>query len=191
MRRPIAILSVTTLLALAGTGYSSQDDRKAARAECIASLSGFPDGDTAVKTSIPADTNGFTLKYFASGCFGTCPAFTLTFSEGVARFEGHDYVRAKGRRTAKLTQSEFEEFLHAWYDGRFYAMRDDYCTPTCPDGTHILVTDIPGSSITLVAPNFTKQVFECYLAAETPTPPEQYFELKRKILEFAKAHRWL
>jgi len=154
-------------------------------------LSGFPDGDTAVKQSFPVDTKGITLKYFASGCLGTCPSFTLTFSEGVAHFEGHAYVRAKGKRTAKLTQPEFEELLHAWYDGHFYAMRDDYCAPTCPDGTHIIVTDIPESSITLVAANFAKQVSECYLEAETPKPPEQYFELKRKILEFAKARRWL
>jgi Domain of unknown function (DUF6438) len=135
------------------------------------------------------------VEYFASGCFGKCPAFTLTISKDVARFDGHAFVRANGKRTAKLGQQQFDKFLHAWYDGNFYAMRDDYCDIHCPDGTAIIVTDIPESSITVETPTFTKRVYECFSTMnskpQTPKPPEQYFELSRQLWEFAKARHWL
>jgi hypothetical protein len=135
------------------------------------------------------------LLYSATGCLGNCPAFTLTISENVAHFDGHAYVRAKGKRTARLTHREFEGFLHAWYEGNFYAMRDNYCGVTCPDGTQIIVLDNSESSITLTTPTFTKRVFECFLTRDdqpqTPKPPEQYYDLVRQLWAFAKAKHWL
>src|SRR5438128_176624 len=57
-----------------------------------------------------------------------------------------------------LSSQQLETLLHAWYDGSFYAMRDDYCSAPCPDGTVIIVTDIAESSITLTTPDFKKRV---------------------------------
>ena len=145
--------------------------------------------------SYPTDMTGVTLEYFASGCYGNCPAFTLTINKETAVFEGRAYVRAKGKRTAKLSSQQFETLLHAWYDGSFYAMRDDYCFARCPDGTVIIVTDIAESSITLTTPAFKKRVYECFSTVngqpQTPKPPEQYFQLSRQLWAFAKAQHWL
>jgi hypothetical protein len=166
------------------------------RDACVASLSGFPkDTPTPAKPQYPTDMTSVTLEYFASGCYGNCPAFTLTINKETAVFEGRAYVRAEGKRTAKLSSQQFETFLHAWYDGSFYAMRDDYCSARCPDGTEILVTDIARSSITLTTPAFKKRVYECFFNVNgqplTPKPPEQYFQLSRQLWAFAKAHHWL
>ena len=191
MQRSLTLFGAVSLFAFASSGLSLQNDNEAARSKCIAQLSGFPATDAALDRTVPTDTKGFTLKYFASGCLGKCASFTLTLGEGLAQVEGHDYVRAKGKRTTKVSQQQFEAFLHGWYDGKLYAMRDDYCTPTCPDGRVIIATDIPESSITLATPGFTKQVFVCYWKGHTPQPPEQYFELERQVLAFARAHRWL
>jgi hypothetical protein len=171
-------LGTVPLIVLLNWGQSSPDTRRIARDECIASLSGFPkDASLPSKPPYPIDMTGITLEYFASGCYGKCPAFTLTISKDIARFEGHAYVRAKGKRSAKLSQQQFETFLHAWYDGYLYAMRDNYCDVRCPDGTVIIVTDIPESSITLTTPTFTKRVYECFSRVnnqpQTPKPPEQ------------------
>ena len=166
------------------------------RDACIASLSGFPkDAPQPPKPLVPVDTTGVTLQYFASGCYGNCPAFTLTITEGTALFEGHDHVRAKGKRTAKLSSQQFETLLKAWYDGNFYAMREDYCAVGCPDGTEIVVSDVAASSITLTTPTFKKRVYECFAAVnnhpQTPKPPEQYFQLSRQLWAFAKDRHWL
>ncbi len=163
---------------------------------CVASLSGFPkDIPTPAKPQYPTDMTGVTLEYFAYGCYGNCPAFTLTINKETAVFEGRAYVRAKGKRTAKLSSQQFETLLHAWYDGSFYAMRDDYCFARCPDGTVIIVTDIAESSITLTTPAFKKRVYECFSTVngqpQTPKPPEQYFQLSRQLWAFAKAQHWL
>jgi hypothetical protein len=189
-------LGAVLLIVLVNLGQSSPDTRRVARDECIASLSGFPkDASLPPKPPYPIDMAGVTLEYFASGCYGKCPAFTLTISKDVAHFEGHAFVRAKGKRTSKLSQQQFETFLHAWYDGNFYAMRDNYCDVRCPDGTVIIVTDIPESSITLITPTSTKRVYECFSTVDnrpqTPKPPEQYFELSRHLRAFAKAQHWL
>ncbi|HEY1471613.1 MAG TPA: hypothetical protein VGF61_21425 [Candidatus Acidoferrum sp.] len=61
-----------------------------------------------------------------------------------------------------MSSQQFETLLHAWYDGSFYAMRDDYRSAACPDGTMIIVTDIAESSITLATPVLKERVYECF-----------------------------
>jgi hypothetical protein len=196
MRLTPATLSAVSLIFLVTLGQSSNDSRRVAQDECIASLSGFPkDPSMLPKPPYPVEPKDVKLEYFASGCYGKCPAFTLAITKDVARFEGHAFVRAKGKRTSKLSQQQFETFLRAWYDGNFYAMRDNYCDVRCPDGTVTIVTDIPESSVTLITPTFTKRVYECFSTVnnqpQTPKPPEQYFELSRQLRAFAKAQHWL
>jgi hypothetical protein len=196
MRLTATILGAVSFIFLVNFGQSSADSRRIAQDECIASLSGFPkDAAVLPKPPYPVDLKGVTIEYFASGCLGECPAFTLTISKDIARFDGQAFVRAKGKRTAKLSQQQFETFLGAWYDGNFYAMRENYCDIKCPDGTMIVVTDIPESSITLTTPTYSKRVYECFTTVdnkpETPKPPEHYFELSRQLRTFAKVHHWL
>jgi hypothetical protein len=196
MRLTQATFGAVSLIILSGFGQSSPEVRREARNECIASLSGFPkDAALLPKPQYLINPMGVTLEYSTSGCYGTCPAFTLSISKDTARFDGHAFVRAKGKRTAKLSQQQFETFLHAWYDGNFYSMRDNYCDVRCPDGTLIIVTDIAESSMTLTTPTLTKRVYECFSTLnnqpQTPKPPEQYFELSRQLRAFAKAKHWL
>ena len=195
--RPVpAMIGAASLIIFANLTPQSPATHRDTRDACVALLSGFPnDTPPTTKPQYPTNMAGVTLEYFASGCNGNCPAFTLTINNETAVFEGRAYVRAKGKRTAKLSSQQFETLLHAWYDGSFYAMRDDYCSATCPDGTVIIVTDIAGSSITLTTPAFKKRVYECFSTIngqpETPKPPEQYFQLSRQLLAFAKTQHWL
>jgi len=163
---------------------------------CLESLSGFPSElATVAEPPFPADFQDVTIVYFESGCFGKCPSFKMTMRDGAAEFEGHAYVRAKGKRKARLDPKTFERLVRAWFDARLYAMKDDYCAATCPDGTSMVVTDIPESSIELTTPKFKKQVYECYTTIDgkpiTPKPPAQYFELRRELAAFAKSKGWL
>ena len=196
MRRVPGTIGTASLIIVAYLMPQSPVAHLDTRDACVASLSGFPkDTTTPEKPQYPTDMTGVTLEYFAAGCYGNCPAFTLTIDKETAVFEGHAYVRAKGRRTAKLSSQQFEKLLRVWYDGSFYAMRDDYCSARCPDGSEIIVTDIPESSITLTTPAFKKRVYECFFSAngqpQTPRPPEQYFQLSRQLSKFAKARHWL
>src|SRR6516225_3598416 len=126
--RPVpAAIGPVFLVVFANLTPQSQMARRDTRDACVASLSGFPkDTRLLSKPQYPTDMTGITLEYFASGCYGNCPAFALTINKETAVFEGRAYVRAKGKRTARLSSQQFETPLHAWYDGSFYAMRDDY-----------------------------------------------------------------
>lgn len=119
----------------------------------------------------------------------------MTIRHDSVEFVGRAWVRRKGKHTAKITQQQFEAFVRAWFDGKFFAMRDNYCDAKCPDGTMIVVTDIPESSITFKNGTYEKRVYQCFTTIdgkpETPKPPDQYFELSRKLYEFAKSQRWL
>ena len=170
------VLGLVALIASVSWAQA-KNDWQSRHESCLNSLSGFAqDPSTVSQPDYPSDLGDVTLEYFASGCFGSCPAFTLRIRRDSAQFEGRDYVRAKGKRTAKVTQQGFEKLLHAWSDGQFFAMRDDYCSIQCPHGTSWAVTDIPESSITLGTSAFTKRVHECFATIdgkqETPKPPE-------------------
>ncbi len=196
MRFLPTVIEAVSLFIFANLAQQAPVAHQETQDACIASLSGFPKDTPALpKPQYPTEMTGITIEYFASGCYGKCPAFTLTIAKDIATFDGHAYVRAKGKRTTKLSSQQFETFLRPWYDGNFYAMRDDYCSIHCSDGTVIIVTDIPESSITLTTPAFKKRVFECFSSMngkpETPHPPEQYFELSRLLRGFAKAQHWL
>jgi Domain of unknown function (DUF6438) len=196
VRIPVTTLGAASLIVLSGFGQSSQAPQRNTADECIASLSGFPkETSPPPRPAYLEELGDVTLEYFASGCYGSCPAFTLTISKNIARFKGRAYVRAKGEHQAKVTRQQFETFLRAWYDGNFYRMRDNYCDISCPDGSTIVVTDVPESSIRLISPGFTKRVYECFSTnndrQETPKPPDQYFELARQLQNFAKAQNWL
>lgn len=191
-----ATIGAVSLIVFANLTLQSPVAHRDTRDECVGLLSEFPkDTPLPLKPQYPTDVTGVSLEYFASGCYGNCPAFTLTINKETAVFEGRAYVRAKRKRTAKLSSQQFETLLHACYDGSFYAMRDDYCSAACPDGTAIVVTDIAESSMTLTTPAFKKRVYECYSTVngqpQTPKPPEQYFQLSRQLWAFAKAQHWL
>ncbi|HTS35354.1 MAG TPA: DUF6438 domain-containing protein [Candidatus Solibacter sp.] len=190
------LVLIVPLLAFTASGQQATETHKSAKDECIALFSGFPKSDTPIlKQSYPDDVKDITLDYFASGCYGKCPAFHLTISDGVAQFDGHAFTRAKGKKRAKLSPEEFHELIRGWFDGDFNAMRDDYCSVHCPNGMYITVTDIPDSSIKLTTPNFTKQVYQCYATVDdkpmTPKPPDQFFELSRTLRAYAKRKHWL
>ncbi len=178
-------------------GQSTLDVRQAdEKQECISSLSGFPsEGPLTTPVPYPTTLEGVTIEYFESGCYGTCPAFTLRISKDFADWDGHAYVRAKGKRRAKVTLQQFDTFLRAWFDGKFSAMRDDYCSARCPNGMIITVTDIPESSMTLKTPGLTKRVYQCFATINakpiTPKPPEEYFILAKQLRAFAQSKRWL
>ena len=98
LRAVSLIILVTFGLHVPGTRQDTQD-------ACVALLSGFPkDVPAPPKPQYPPEKTDITLEYFASGCYGNCPAFNLTISKDTAVFEGHAHVRAKGKEKGE-TQS--------------------------------------------------------------------------------------
>jgi len=194
MRR---IGSVGLIVALTAT-TSSQSAlyRGAPRENCIAALSSFAVEPSVTKPpDLPADLNGVKIEYDSSGCYGNCPAFALRVEKGVASWEGHAFVRKKGKARKQISDKQFSDLVQAWLDAKIYAMRDDYCDVTCPDGTSIVVTDVLDTTIKFQAPFYSKKVLQCFTSIDgkprTPKPPDAYFDLSRQLREVAKSYHWL
>jgi len=101
----MCLLGIVVIIVSVGFGQT-KNDWKTKQEACIDLLSGFPkDASTQPEPQYPADLNGITLEYFASGCYGRCPAFTLTIRKDSAEFVGHAWVRKKGKHTEKTANS--------------------------------------------------------------------------------------
>ncbi len=157
-------------------------------------MSGY-ESSTLLDPDLPNDISGIRISYAESGCYGKCPVFSMEISDGLLTFSGRNYVRAKGKKTAHLKPDEFARIVRAWYDGRFYAMRDDYCMPKCPDGTITIITDVPEYSVSFTSSELHKDVNYCaaYLNGnpETPVPPDAFREFQKMMRALAKSHKWL
>jgi hypothetical protein len=187
------ILALSLPAAIAG---QSKPDRQSRRETCIADLSSFAVDPSTVKPPLlPDDLNGIVINYFESGCFGNCPAFTMRIQKNKVEWDGHAYVRKKGKAEKPISSEEFKTLVQVWLGAKIYAMRDDYCQPTCADGTVIIVTDVQDTALRLDAPGYSKKVSECFTTIDgkprTPKPPDEYFQFSRQLVAFAKSKHWL
>lgn len=194
MHRIISV-SIVAVLTSAISGQS-QSDSRARREACITSLSSFAVDPRVTKPpGLPDDLQGVSIEYFESGCLGDCPSFTLRIEKNRAIWDGDAFVRKKGKAEKQISAGEFSAIVHAVLDAKMYAMRDDYCEPTCPDGTTTIITDVQRTSITLKTPSYSKQVFECFTTTDgkpdNPRPPQEYFQLAHRLVQFAKSNHWL
>jgi hypothetical protein len=146
----------------------------------------------AKEPQFPDDFDGVALEFSSSGCYGNCPAFTMRIENNRAVWEGHAFVRKKKKVEKRISPDVLRRFVRAWLGASVYAMRDEYCNPTCPDGTHIMATDLNETSISVKAPSYVKTVSQCSVRANIePKPPDQYFRLSHDLMEFAKSNGWL
>ena len=194
MRRIVSVGLVGLLTAT--ISGQSRPEGKTRREACVSALSSFAVDPAVTKSPLlPDDLKGVTIEYVSSGCYGRCPAFTLRLENSRAEWDGHAFVNKKGKATKQISDRQFADMVHAWLDAKMYAMRDDYCQPTCPDGTSTIITDVQETSITLTAPSYSKKVLECFTTMdgkpETPKPPEQFFQFSRQLVQLAKSNHWL
>jgi hypothetical protein len=191
------ILSLAFLVLLTATGSGqSKPDPEARHEICVATLSSFATDPSLTKPpDLPSDLDAVTIEYSSSGCYGNCPAFRLRIEKGKATWEGHAFVRKKGKAEKQISVRQFADLVEAWLAAKMYAMRDDYCLATCPDGTVIIITDVQSTAIAFKAQSYSKTVSECFTTAngkaQNPKPPEQYFDLSRQLILLARSNHWL
>jgi hypothetical protein len=115
----------------------------------------------------------------------------MTLRLSGVEFVGHSDVRAIGTWRAPIDRAEFQHFVRAWFGARLFAMHDNYCGLSCDDVLFMTVADAPNTWVAIESPGYTKKVNECYIDSSTPKPPQQYFDLRQELRQFAKAKGWL
>jgi hypothetical protein len=136
----------------------------------------------AQETTAPADT---VIRLQRTACYGSCPIYSVTIdARGAVTYDGEKFVRVVGRQTARVAPSVVASLLTSAERIRFFDLRDAYRVINNPDGTVLMVTDLPTTITTMTVNGRTKRV-ENYVGA-----PDELAAFERAIDEAAGTKRW-
>lgn len=114
------------------------------------------------------------------GCYGTCPAYSLTIStEGIV-FDGRAFVVARGRHTDVVSPDEVRNLARKLVTADFYSMDSSYMAS---------VTDNPTYVLSLTVDGHLKKVVDYVGAWEGM--PQVITELENEVDQFARSERWI
>jgi ankyrin repeat protein len=115
-----------------------------------------------------------------SGCFGSCPSYTVTVSTRGIVFEGGGFVVASGKHTDTVAPDAVRGLANRFISADFYSMDSRYTAS---------VTDMPTHILSIAIDGHTKQV-EDYVGSWVGMP-EVITELEDDVDTFARTQRWI
>ena len=121
-----------------------------------------------------------TITLQRSGCFGSCPSYTVTVTTDGIVFEGGGYVVASGRHRDSVDPAEVRKLAKNFVAADFYSMDSSYTAS---------VTDNPTYELSIAIDGRIKKV-EDYVGAWEGMPAV-ITELEDKIDTLARTERWI
>ena len=125
-------------------------------------------------------TSKVAIALERSGCFGTCPSYSVTLSTEGIEFVGGSYVVASGKHEDSIDPSEVRELAKRFAAADFYSMDDSY---------EASVTDNPTYNLSIVIDGRTKKVLD-YVGSWVGMPAV-ISDLERAVDEKARTTRWI
>jgi ankyrin repeat protein len=136
------------------------------------------------KNHVPAPTlrpdSKVTITLMRSGCYGTCPSYTVTISTDHILFDGHGYVVASGKHVETANADDVRTLAKQFVAADFYSMDASYRAG---------VTDNPTYALSISIDGHAKEV-EDYVGAWVGMP-EVITELEEEVDTFARTERWI
>jgi hypothetical protein len=121
-----------------------------------------------------------TITLDRSGCYGTCPAYTLTVSTDGIVFDGKEFVAAHGRRVDKVDAAEVRKLAQKFVTADFYSMDERYVAS---------VTDHPTVVLTITIDGHTKKLVD--YVGQWVGMPAVVKELEHEVDSLARSSRWI
>jgi len=115
-----------------------------------------------------------------SGCFGSCPSYTVTVGTDGITFEGNSYVVATGKHRAGTDSAQVRRLAGRFVSADFYSMESKYVASVTDNPTYVLSIDIDGR----------KKTVEDYVG-EWEGMPAVITDLEAEVDSFAKTDRWI
>lgn len=125
-------------------------------------------------------TSKISISLQRSGCYGSCPSYTVSATTKGLVFEGDYYVVARGKHTAAVDPRSVKDLAKRFVAADFYSMDDKYVASVTDNPTYILSIDIDGRA---------KKV-EDYVG-EWKGMPAVISDLEEQVDELTKSSRWI
>jgi ankyrin repeat protein len=115
-----------------------------------------------------------------TGCFGSCPSYSVTLStEGIA-FDGGGFVVAAGKHTESVNADEVRNLAKRFVAADFYSMAGSYRASVTDNPTYVLTISIDGH----------KKEVEDYVG-QWEGMPAVITELEDEVDTFGRTQRWI
>ncbi len=121
-----------------------------------------------------------TITLERTGCFGSCPGYTVSVSTDGIVFDGRNYVVASGKHVDTVVPDDVRELVKRFIAADFYSMDDVYRAG---------VTDSPTYLLSIAIDGHAKQV-EDYVGSWEGMPAV-ITELEDEVDTFARTERWV
>ncbi|HET9283868.1 MAG TPA: ankyrin repeat domain-containing protein [Candidatus Angelobacter sp.] len=115
-----------------------------------------------------------------SGCYGTCPAYTVGVSTHGITFDGHEFVVASGKHTDSVNPDAVYALAKRFIAADFYSMDSIYHAGVTDNPTYVLYIEIDGRK---------KEVMD-YVGSWVGMPAV-ITELEDAVDSFAHTERWI
>lgn len=121
-----------------------------------------------------------TITLKRTGCFGSCPSYSVTVSTTGILFDGRAFVVAEGKHTDTVDADEVRELAKRIGEADFYSMDDSYSASATDLPTYVLTVSIDGHQ---------KQVVDYQGTWEGM--PTAIIEFEDEVDAFARTQRWI
>jgi len=121
--------------------------------------------------------NSLVITLERTGCFGFCPAYSLTiYGDGVVEYEGHYFVAVKGNQTANIAAEQVQRLLTSAIEIKYFNLADEYYAP---------IEDVPTYTTSITVDGTTKKIVD-YAGA-----PDRLREFENMIDDVAGSDKWV
>lgn len=121
-----------------------------------------------------------TITLERTGCFGSCPAYSVAISTDGVVFDGRSSVAASGKHTDRADADKVLKLAQRFVAADFYSMDSSYMASVTDNPTYVLSISIDGRA---------KKV-EDYVGAWEGMPAV-ITELEDEVDAFAQTQRWI
>ena len=131
-----------------------------------------------------ADLKTVTVRLKRIGCYGTCPAYTVTiYGDGRVEYDGEGHVAEKGKREGRVEADTIRALTLEFAKAKFLTLPADYLEANC----RRYCTDMPTAVTELSVRGVSHNVKHYYGCAGVP---KTLFELESAIDKSADVERW-
>jgi hypothetical protein len=131
-----------------------------------------------------ADLKTVTIQLERVGCYGTCPAYSITIhGDGRVEYTGNRHVKETGSREGRIEPDKIRELLSQFGKTKFWDLAEDYSRANCGRYCTDMATAVTGVTVK-GATHRVKHYYGCANA------PKSLFELELSVDKTVDSQQW-